>query len=251
MFSSPSTSWLKLDGYSFRNALRAPLDGVVRHGHGQLGGAVQGAVGDRLDAPAVGLDVDLALDGVRQAAGAGGHRQRVLADLLDLHPVRQRLDLAGAEVELLRRVADPLEPRRVVKGQLDGLRLVEVVVDDHGHGRLVAARQGDGQVHLDEERLKDLQALRSGAEPPVGGDAADGQPPGGDGVGEVHRQRDAALVVGDQLRVSRAASRGTSRGRGHGAVSEPKAEFPYVIHSVHSNRSSLGCRWHPGCRPKS
>src|SRR5262249_52305795 len=80
-------------------------------------------------------------------------------------------------------------------------RTFGVVVDDDRHGHLVAARQGDGQVEIDEERLKDLDRGLRGAEPAVGGDGAGGQPPGGDGVGEGEGAAGLAVVVGDEFGV--------------------------------------------------
>ena len=50
--------------------------------------------------------------------------------------------------------------------QRDGLRLVEVVVDDDRDGDLVAAGQGDGQVEIDEERLEDPDRRLRAAERP-------------------------------------------------------------------------------------
>ena len=163
--------------------------------------APQGAAGDLLDAPAIGDDLDRTADRVGHLAVTAPRRdlERMMAHGPGADAVMSRADLAGLEIDRLLATLQPLEPGGVLERQRDGLRPVEVVGDDDGNGDLVAAGQGDGQVEVDEERLKHTNRRLRSAELSLGRDGAGGQAPGRDRVGQVDVETRSSLVVGDQF----------------------------------------------------
>ena len=171
----------------------------MRHGQGDLRRLLQRAARHLFDPPAVGHDFDLLLDGIGDAGAAGGDLQSVIADFRDANPVRRGLHLIRRQLDALGRLVEQFEPLAVVQRQLHGLRLGEIVIDDHRHRHLVAARQRHRQVQIDEERLKDADARLVRPELAVRRDRAGRQPPGRDRVGQVDVEAGMALVVGEDF----------------------------------------------------
>ena len=74
-----------------------------------------------------------------------------------------------------------------------------VVVGRHRNGNAVALGEGDREIEIDEEILKDLQVAGAGAERAVGGGSQHGHAPGGDVVGHADDDAGAAVAVGNDL----------------------------------------------------
>ena len=166
-------------------------------------GAFQAAVEDQVLLAAVGHDFDFAhhdVGAIHAARHARGERQFEFPDALGFERELRAADASGFHGEGLGgNVVHQGEPVVGLQLQAHVAGGGRVVVGGDGNGDAIALREGDGQIEIDEEILKDLEAAGAAAERAVRGGGQHRHAPRGDGVRHRNHDAGAAIAVGDDF----------------------------------------------------